>query len=76
MSSNGSNGETHRDCPPRLPTIVYGAIRVGDLVWSVRTGEPCLVTGIATDPTYVIILRGGEIKRVHYTWLSKDATAG
>ena len=72
----GRNTETHLDCPPRLPSIAYGDVRVGDLVWSVKTGEPCLVTGIAADPTYVHILRGGEIKSIHYTWLSKDATPG
>jgi hypothetical protein len=72
----GDLAETHHVPPPRLPTIAYGSIRVGDLVWSVSTGEPCLVTGLAEDPTYVIILRGGELRSIHYTWLSKYATAG
>lgn len=69
-------GETHMDCPPRLPTIAFGDIRTGDLLWSVRTGEPCLVTAIAEDPTYVVVLRGGELRSIHYTWLSKVTVPG
>ena len=72
----GDLAETHRVAPPRLPTIAYGALRVGDLVWSVSTGEPCLVMWIESDPTYVTVLRGGKVRSIHYTWLSKDATAG
>lgn len=72
----GDLAETHRVAPPRLPTIAFGALRIGDLVWLESTGEPCLVMGLAEDPTYVHILRGGELRSIHLAWLSKYATAG